>query len=235
MLLASNKERIFMLTAIFLGAQALFLVHAVLNRNAVELGCFRYDSMGILFFAVMAIVSVAVFLHSRQYLHKENLRKLRFYNLAFVALCVVVGSAYFSDNVTVTWVLIEATTITAATLIYHRRTPRALEAAWKYVFICSLGILIAYLGILFLSIMLKNHHGNMSFGSLAEAIRTADPLYLKLAFVLVLTGYSCKMEFFPLYPIGIDANHVTPTPMSAMFSTAVVNMGFIAIFRIYSL
>jgi hydrogenase-4 component F len=235
MFVAPNRKRIFGLTAVFLGAQALFLVHAILNRNSTELGCFKYDSLGILFFGTLALVSIAVFLHSPQYLNKENIRKLRYYNIAFIALCVVVGSAYFASNVTVTWVLIEATTITAAMLIYHRRTPRALEAAWKYVFICSIGILIAYLGILFLSIMLKNHHGNMSFDSLATAIQTADPLYLKLAFVLVITGYSCKMEFFPLYPISIDANHVTPTPMSALMSTAVVNMGFIAIFRIYSL
>jgi hydrogenase-4 component F len=43
------------------------------------------------------------------------------------------------------------------------------------------------------------------------------------------------MEYFPLYPIGIDANHVTPAPMSAFFSTAMVNMGFVSIFRIYGL
>jgi hydrogenase-4 component F len=53
--------------------------------------------------------------------------------------------------------------------------------------------------------------------------------------VLVLTGYSCKMEYFPLYPIGIDANHVTPTPVSAFFSTAMANLGFVSIFRIYKL
>jgi hydrogenase-4 component F len=150
-------------------------------------------------------------------------------------LCASISGAYFSDNVTATWVLIEATTLGSALLIYHRRTEKALEAAWKYVFVCSIGILIAYLGILFLSIVLKNQHGNMSFGSLAEAIPAANPLYLKLAFVLVLTGYSCKMEYFPLYPIGIDANHATPTPMSAFFSTAMVNLGFVSIFRIYRL
>ncbi|MDR0560248.1 MAG: hydrogenase 4 subunit F [Prevotellaceae bacterium] len=235
LILKSDRQKIFSLTLTFLAVQTLFLLHTVLNRDCVELGVFRYDSLGILFFGTMIPVSIAVFLHGKKYLDNETVKQLRIYHASFVFLCMSLTGAYFSDNVTLTWVLIEATTLTAALLIYHRRTPRALEAAWKYVFVCSIGILIAYLGILFLSIMLKNRHGGMSFDSLAAAIPYADPLYLKLAFVLVLTGYSCKMEFFPLYPIGIDANHAAPAPMSAFLSTALVNMGFVSVLRIYRL
>jgi hydrogenase-4 component F len=222
-------------TFVFLITQALFLIGAVLKKGSTEVGVFTYDSLGILFCGTLVAISFAVFYHSKKYLDKEDAKQTKLYNMAFVSLCASITGAYFSNNVTATWVLIEATTLGSALLIYHRRTERALEAAWKYVFVCSTGILIAYLGILFLSIVLKNQHGNMSFNSLAEVIPTANPLYLKLAFVLVLTGYSCKMEYFPLYPIGIDANHVTPTPMSAFFSTAMVNLGFVSIFRIYRL
>jgi hydrogenase-4 component F len=225
----------FNLTFVFLVAQALFLLYAVLSKDSTEMGIFKYDSLGILFFGTLVLISFAVFYHSKKYLDEEDDKQIRLYNIAFVSLCASISGAYFSDNVTATWVLIEATTLGSALLIYHRRTEKALEAAWKYVFVCSIGILIAYLGILFLSIVLKNQHGNMSFGSLAEAIPTANPLYLKLAFVLVITGYSCKMEYFPLYPRGIDATHATPTPMSAFFSTAMVNLGFVSIFRIYKL
>jgi hydrogenase-4 component F len=232
---AKTPKRMFDLTFVFLIAQALFLLYAVLKKDSTEAGIFKYDSMGILFFGTLVLISFAVFYHSKKYLDREDSKQTGLYSIAFVSLCASITGAYFSNNVTATWVLIEATTLGSALLIYHRRTERALEAAWKYVFVCSIGILIAYLGILFLSIILKNQHGNMSFDSLAEAIPTASPLYLKLAFVLVLTGYSCKMEYFPLYPIGIDANHVTPTPMSAFFSTAMVNLGFVSIFRLYKL
>jgi hydrogenase-4 component F len=231
----TEQKNMFDLTFTFLVVQALFLLYTILNKDSTETGIFKYDSLGILFFGTLVIISFAVFYHSKKYLDREDAKQTRLYNIAFVSLCASITGAYFSNNVTATWVLIEATTLGSALLIYHRRTERALEAAWKYVFVCSIGILIAYLGILFLSIVLKNQHGNMSFGSLAEAVPAANPLYLKLAFVLVLTGYSCKMEYFPLYPIGIDANHVTPTPMSAFFSTAMVNLGFVSIFRIYKL
>jgi hydrogenase-4 component F len=230
-----EQKMIFNLAFAFLVAQTLFLIYTVFNKNSTEIGIFKYDSLGILFLGTLVVISFAVFCHSKKYLDREDAKQIRLYNMAFVSLCASISGAYFSNNVTATWVLIEATTLGSALLIYHRRTERALEAAWKYVFVCSIGILIAYLGILFLSIVLKNQHGNMSFDSLAEAIPAANPLYLKLAFVLVLTGYSCKMEYFPLYPIGIDANHVTPTPMSAFFSTAMVNLGFVSIFRIYRL
>ncbi|MDR2383889.1 MAG: hydrogenase 4 subunit F [Prevotellaceae bacterium] len=231
----TEQKKMFNLAFVFLVAQTLFLIYTVFNKNSTEAGIFKYDSLGILFFGTLVLISFAVFYHSKKYLDKEDAKQIGLYNMAFVSLCASITGAYFSNNVTATWVLIEATTLGSALLIYHRRTERALEAAWKYVFVCSIGILIAYLGILFLSIVLKNQHGNMSFDSLAEAIPAANPLYLKLAFVLVLTGYSCKMEYFPLYPIGIDANHVTPTPMSAFFSTAMVNLGFVSIFRIYKL
>jgi hydrogenase-4 component F len=231
----TEQKKMFNQTFAFLVAQILFLIYTVFNKNSTESGIFKFDSLGILFFGVLVIISFAVFYHSKKYLDREDAKQTRLYNIAFVSLCASISGAYFSNNVTATWVLIEATTLGSALLIYHRRTERALEAAWKYVFVCSIGILIAYLGILFLSIVLKNQHGNMSFDSLAEAIPAANPMYMKLAFVLVLTGYSCKMEYFPLYPIGIDANHVTPTPMSAFFSTAMVNLGFVSIFRIYKL
>jgi hydrogenase-4 component F len=232
---AKAQKKMFNLTAGFLVAQALFLVYAIRKKDCTETGIFTYDSTGILFFGVLVLISFAVLYHSKKYLDREDAKQTRLYNIAFVSLCASISGAYFSNNITATWVLIEATTLGSALLIYHRRTERALEAAWKYVFVCSIGILIAYLGILFLSAILKDQHGNMSFDSLAATVATANPLYLKLAFVLVLTGYSCKMEYFPLYPIGIDANHVTPTPMSAFFSTAMVNLGFVSIFRVYRL
>jgi hydrogenase-4 component F len=43
------------------------------------------------------------------------------------------------------------------------------------------------------------------------------------------------MEIFPLYTVGIDANYAAPAPASAFISTALVNAGFVSIFRIYDL
>ena len=89
------------------------------------------------------------------------------------------------------------------------------------------------MGILLLAAAASNN--SLNYEELRLLITEGNPLYLKVAFVLILTGYSCKMEIFPLYTIGVDANFAAPAPASALISTALVNAGFLAIFRIYRL
>ncbi|MDR1054330.1 MAG: hydrogenase 4 subunit F [Prevotellaceae bacterium] len=223
------------LATVFIGIQFIFLIYTIFNRNATDVHFFTYDNLGLLFFTVLSILAASTLYYSIAYLDEETLSQYRIYFISFIILCAAITGAYFSNNATLSWILIEATTLAAAMLIYHRRTPRALEAAWKYVLICSIGIALAYLGILFLSIMLKGQHEmNLSYESLRMAAQTANPLHLKIAFLLIFIGYSAKMEVFPLYSIGIDANHAALAPMSGFFSTALVNLGFISIFRIYN-
>jgi hydrogenase-4 component F len=102
-----------------------------------------------------------------------------------------------------------------------------------YVFVCSTGIAMAYLGLMLVATVAQ--HGALDYASLKEVIVEGDPLYLKVAFLLMVVGYSCKMEIFPLYTVGVDANYAAPAPASAFISTALVNAGFVSIMRIYTL
>lgn len=233
LLFQKSKKSISLVAGSFFVIQLAFAVYTILNRNVTELHFFTYDSLGLLFFVLLAILAPITLIHSYSYLNDESIHQYKLYHIGFLLLSAAITGAYFANNIAVSWILIEITTLSAALLIYHRRTPRALEATWKYVFVCSTGIAIAYLGILFLSILLHgDHEMNMSYDNLARAVTTANPLYLKLAFLFILIGYSTKMEMFPMYTIGIDANHATPSPMSAFLSTALINLGFISIFRV---
>ena len=155
------------------------------------------------------------------------------YFALLLLLTAAITGVYFANNIAVTWILLETTTLCAAGIIYHRHSKATLEATWKYLFVCSTGIAIAYLGILLLCATASNN--SLSYADLQHLIINGNPLYLKAAFLLILTGYSCKMEIFPLYTIGVDANFAAPAPASAMISTGLVNAGFLAIFRIYRL
>ena len=174
-------------------------------------------------------------LHSSSYLKLENIstRSYKAYYTLLMLLAVAITCVYYSDNVAMTWVFLEATTICSAGIIYHREFSQSLEATWKYIFVCSTGIAMAYLGILLLSTVAQ--HGELDYASLREVIELGNPLYLKVAFLLIVVGYSCKMEIFPLYTVGVDANYAAPAPASAFISTALVNAGFLAIMRIYTL
>jgi hydrogenase-4 component F len=146
------------------------------------------------------------------------------------------SGAYLANGMTVLWIFVEATTLAVAALIYHDRTEMALEATWKYVFICSTGIALAYLGILFLGFIYgREDAANLSFATLANIINQANPMYLKIAFIFVLVGFSTKMGLFPMHTVTIDAHSVAPPPISALISTTLMNVGFLAIFRVYTL
>ena len=196
-------------------------------------GFFSFDAAGTLFYVLMAVVAAFVSLHSERYLKDDDIKTYRVYFAQLMLLTTAITGVYFADNIAVTWILMEATTLCAAGIIYHRRSEASLEATWKYLFVCSTGIAIAYLGILLLSAAAQNE--SLDYASLPRLIADGNPLYLKTAFLLILTGYSCKMEIFPLYTIGVDANFAAPAPALALISTGLVNAGFLAIFRIYRL
>lgn len=203
--------------------------------DSVMLSVFRADTMAILFHILITAVLGFTLLHSSSYLKAENVttNSYKVYYTLLMLLTVAITCVYYSDNVAMTWVFLEATTICSAGLIYHREWEQSLEATWKYVFVCSTGIAMAYLGILLLSTVAE--HGLLDYASLKEVIANGNPLYLKVAFLLIVVGYSCKMEIFPLYTVGVDANYAAPAPASAFISTALVNAGFVSIMRIYNL
>ncbi len=194
---------------------------------------FAFDAAGTLFYLLLVLVSFWVFHHSETYLSECDLRQTRTYFALLLLLTTAIAGAYFASNMAVTWIFLEATTLCSAGIIYHRRTTQTLEAAWKYVFVCSTGIAMAYLGILLLAAATKCE--SLSYDAVAAVAAQGNPLYLKTAFLLILCGYSCKMELFPLYTVGVDANFAAPAPAAALISTGLVNAGFLAILRVYRL
>ena len=211
------------------------LILALKHTDEVMLSIFRTDTLAILFHILMTAVLGFTLIHSSSYLRAEEVstRSYKAYYTLLMLLAVAITCVYYSDNLAITWVFLELTTICSAGIIYHREFKLSLEATWKYIFVCSTGIAMAYLGILLLSTVAE--HGALDYASLKAVIASGNPLYLKVAFLLMIVGYSCKMEIFPLYTVGVDANYAAPAPASAFISTALVNAGFVSIFRIYDL
>ena len=233
---AVRRERqLFQIGVLFYAAQAAFagmiLFGGLYGGNST--GWFRFDAPGTLFYVLLCIVSAFAYFHSEAYLRENDLSQTRTYSALVMLLTTAISGAYFASNLAVTWIFLEATTLCSAGIIYHRRTAQTLEAAWKYVFVCSTGIAMAYLGILLLAAATDCE--SLDYGVVAAAATHGNALYLKTAFVLILCGYSCKMELFPLHTVGIDANFAAPSPASALISTGLVNAGFLAIFRIYKI
>ena len=236
--LALRTERATHFTAtLFVVVQATAIFSIIYNGlvDQTLLYIFRADAMAILFHILMTAVLIFTLIHSSSYLKAESVTigSYKAYYTLLMLLAVAISCVYYSSNVAMTWVFLEATTICSAGIIYHREFQHSLEATWKYIFVCSTGIAMAYLGILLLSTVATE--GSLDYVALRSVIAEGNPLYLKVAFLLIVVGYSCKMEIFPLYTVGVDANYAAPAPASAFISTALVNAGFLSIMRIYSL
>jgi hydrogenase-4 component F len=234
--LLNNKTITKIIAISFVLMHILFTIYCWVNLNKTELGYFTYNSLGVLLLSVLSFLTIPTFYHGFIYASRDDTKKYNIYHSALIALITFMSGAYLANGMTVLWIFVEATTLSVAALIYHDRTEMALEATWKYVFICSIGIALAYLGILFLGFIYgRADAANLSFASFANIINQANPLYLKIAFVFVLIGFSTKMGLFPMHTVTIDAHSVAPPPISALISTSLMNVGFLAIFRVYTL
>jgi hydrogenase-4 component F len=231
------KVRIFLLSA-FLLVQTAITFYGYIQLNEENLGFFKFDALGVIFMFVLTILSYTTIYHSYNYLQhrKDSSRSQSIYFSALIMLIFAMTCVYTSSHLGVMWAFIELTTLSVSVLIYHERTSLSLEATWKYVFVCSIGITIAFIGIIILELAMADAGTvKFSFSGIEQQLQNANTLQLKLAFIFMLVGFSTKMGLFPMHTTAVDAHTVAPPPISAFISTTLMNVGFISIFRTYSL
>jgi hydrogenase-4 component F len=196
------------------------------------------DEAGRLFLSVTSVLFLAASLYMVPYVllgtHDEQAAPHRFVPclLWFLAAMTLVA---VTQHLALMWAAVEGTTLASAPLIYFYRRRAALEAAWKYLLLCSVGIALALLGTFFLGIA-ATAHGN-SAGLALPALTAAAPSmsrpWLKAAFVLAVVGYGTKMGLAPLHAWLPDAHSQAPSPVSALLSGALLNCALLAILRFY--
>jgi hydrogenase-4 component F len=151
--------------------------------------------------------------------------------LAFLATMSLVC---VSRHLGLLWVAVEATTLVSAPLIYHHRHHRSLEAAWKYLLICSVGIAIAMLGNFCLAFAARGQSAHLSLGGLLAVADKLDPMWLRAAFLMFLVGYGTKMGLAPMHTWLPDAHSEAPSGVSALLSGALLNCAFLGILRAHA-
>jgi hydrogenase-4 component F len=156
---------------------------------------------------------------------------LLFFLSAMSLVCV-------SNHLGILWVAIEATTLASAPMIYFHRRSQSLEAAWKYLLICSIGIALALFGNFLLAFSTTSVRGGELPLLLDRLLRLApqfQPQWLKAAFVFLLVGYGTKMGLAPLHTWLPDAHSEAPSFISALLSGALLNCAFLGILRAHQI
>lgn len=235
-ILSKNSLVNYLALGLFSIALISLTTYSYIHINQFDSIYYKFDALGVLLTTVLSLLSIMSFYHSYLYLKRKanNPKQKAQYYAALILFISAMISAYFAENLALLWVSIEATSLFVSLLIFHSRTKDAMEATWKYLFISSVGLAIAFIGILFLSIVAnENGLSNLSFTNLLNAAPFMNVLWVKVAFVLIFTGLSVKISIFPLYAVAIDAKTIAATPVNALMSTALVNVGFIGLYRIY--
>lgn len=238
-LLFFNRDRVlnYLLVIGFLLLQIGFMVYEYLHINTTELNYFSADSLAILLLVTLTIISIPAMYHSYVYIskNKDNPKHRAIYFAAMVVLLSAISAAYLANHIAVTWIFVELTTLSSSVLIYHRRNNRSLEGAWKYVFVCAISITLIFIGILFLSFTLQQAGtDDLSFAVLIQKAPELNLFWLRLAFIFIFTGFTVKLGLVPMYTAGIDAKDKAPSPAGALLSSVLMNVGFVGIFRFYT-
>ena len=195
---------------------------------------FAIDSTNFIFMMLLSIVFLAVAIYNNGYMrHSEaSARSLSHYSGMTLIFVMAITGAILSNNLGLSWVFIEATTLASAYLICFNKTKHSIEAAWKYVFICSIGIALAFVGIILLTVS-SGSMNSLAYNDIYIHALSFNPYWLKLAYVFILFGIGTKMGLAPVHFWLPDAHSEAPTPISALLSAGLLNSAFLIILKVY--
>jgi hydrogenase-4 component F len=205
-------------------------------------GLLRVDALTVTMLIVIGIVAALATWASIGYIDAElahdhtDMPGARVYGALTAAFLAAMAVAVCANNIGVIWIAVEATTVITAFLVGHRRTRGALEATWKYVVICSVGIAIAFLGTVLLYYAAE-HAGAPAAAALNLDVLAAhagglQPDIARLAGGLLLIGYGAKVGLFPFHTWLADAHSQAPAPVSALMSGVLLSVAFSVLIRI---
>jgi hydrogenase-4 component F len=192
---------------------------------------------GLLVLAILSFLFLWICLYSVFYMQETEMSKEPVFNACMLLFLAAMSMVTIADHIIMLWVAVEATTLMSAPLIFVHHSKEALEATWKYVLICSVGIALALLGCFFIifSMTMGQVEAPITFSALHDVAARLNPAWLKAGFIFILIGYGTKMGLAPMHTWLPDAHSEAPGPASALLSGALLNCAFLGVYRCHQL
>jgi len=198
--------------------------HGTPTAREVTAG-FCVDSMAAFFVLLTTLVVTCALIHAVGYFardakgpHPPSPRHLAQFYFVIPLFLLAMYSVITADNLGYLWIGMEATTLLSAPLVYFRRSRHALEATWKYVIVCSVGIAFAFFGTAMLFTASQQAgtlgDGSLSLTQLSIHARQLPAGLVRVGYMFILLGYGTKAGFFPLHSWLPDAHSEAPAPAS---------------------
>lgn len=228
------------------GVLALFgavLAVRVLGQGPLHaLGGLLYaDALSAFEVVIAVVVVLAAQLYAPSYLGYEHacghldLKALARYHALINAFAAAFLLVCLAGNPALTWIALEATTLTTVFLVAFYRRQASVEAAWKYLVLCTVGLILALMGVLLViaaAIRVIPVAATLDWPALVAIAPRLDPRLLSLAFVFIVVGYGTKVGLAPLHTWLPDAHSEAPSPVSGMLSGMLLNGAMYGILRI---
>ena len=227
-----------------LSAASVFLASYVLREGPVSGFDFFYiDALSAFFILTISVVNFAAALYSIGYIAKDaesgtiKEKKARAYYGLFNLFAFTMYFVTVVNNLGMLWVAIEMTTLVSAFLVGFYNSKKSIEAAWKYIIICSVGITLALLGTILFYYTASRDGGvtSLNWTDMASVAGKLDPKVLKVAFLFILVGYGTKAGLAPMHTWLPDAHSQAPAPISALLSGVLLKTAIYAIIRFTSI
>lgn len=202
------------------------------------------DSLNGVLILVILFISLFVSIYSIGYMKKEiesgipikKVNEFFFWMNLFIAVMLLLS---LSNNFGILWIAIEGTTLATAFLISFYRSKEAVEAGWKYIMLCSIGIGFALFGIIVIYFASFSVVGEgleaLNWTNIYEAADKLDKRILLIGFIFIVVGFGTKVGFSPLHFWLPDAHSQAPTPISALMSGVLLNCAFYSIVRVQAI
>lgn len=181
-----------------------------------------------LFFALIVVVAVFVSgVYSFFYMsHDDSL--VNYYTLFLMLSGSVLGLVLSGDLFNM-FVMIEIMTFTAVALTaFRNHYEGALEGAFKYLVVGSLGSTSVLIGIALIYSQLHT----LNLAQIAALLPTASSPVILIAFAFLFVGFGSKAFLFPFHPLAADAHAVAPASISLMISGVLTKCGVYGIIRL---
>jgi hydrogenase-4 component F len=203
-------------------------------------GGLSLDPLAALYLLLVAFVGVTAALYSIGYLHArageqpsgQPPRYRQYYPLFNIFLVSMLAVPLLS-NLALIWIAIELTTVFSAFLVAYDDRSEALEAAWKYVVLTSMGAITALFGVLLLYYGIGDQGQPVTWHGLHAAAPHVQPALLQVSFVLWLVGFGAKAGLVPLHTWLPDAHSQAPASICALLSGVETSAALYMLLRIY--
>ncbi len=234
--LPANMGRVLLLITAFLHLQ--LTIMSWMGKLTVTFADFFSTSPeGLVILLVTSFIFFCISLYSFSYMNETEMTNKPVFSGCMLLFLGTMSMVTLSDHPIVLWIAIEATTLVSAPLIFIHRSKEALEATWKYILICSVGIALALRGWFFITLAMDLGHidAALTFSSLNGVASQLNPIWLKAGFVFVVIGFGTKMGLAPMHTWLPDAHSQAPSPASSLLSGALLNCAFLGVYKVHVL